>query len=96
MKPDRVAIRILTNLIEGDLQLGWDHIQNGTVEGCDLALHEFHEACQKVEQIRDLITGQGTTAGDNLKRVNASNLPANDEEPQPQLSASASSPGAHQ
>lgn len=94
MKPDRVAIRILTNLIEGDLQLGWDHIQNGTVEGCDLALHEFHEACQKVEQIRDLITGQGNGQTD-IKRVNASNSPANDEEQQPQLSASAS-PGAHQ
>lgn len=48
---DLTAITLIQDLIEADLQLAWEHLQDGREE---LAEHELCNALAKIAQIKEL------------------------------------------
>lgn len=68
MNPDPVAIGLIETMIENNLMLGWDHLQDGR---CDLAIHEFNAAIEKVGEIK-VLRGTAIAAEVTEKRANAS------------------------
>lgn len=51
MSKNTVAIQLIQDMVEADLQLAWSHLQDGND---DLALHELANAAEKIRQIKGL------------------------------------------